>query len=186
MRVTERVHESLKNFVNLGDIVIDATVGNGHDALFLAQLVGPTGHVYAFDIQQEALDATAALLGSHGILHYTTIRRDHAELATAIPPQHRGRIAAVVFNLGWLPGGNRNITTAPGTTFAALHAARSVLRIEGIITVVIYRMHLDGPLEAEAVLETVIGWSRQGDAVFIGPANDQSMPQLVTAVKMRP
>jgi len=185
MRVTERVHESLKNFVNPGDVVIDATAGNGHDTLFLAQLVGPTGHVFAFDIQQDALDATAKLLGEHRIAHFTAFRRDHAELADAIPAKHRGKIAAVVFNLGYLPGGNRNITTAPGSTFSALHAARSVLMVEGIICATIYRGHLDGPLEAEAVLEVVIAWSRQGDAVFIGPAHDLSVPQLVTAVKMR-
>lgn len=185
MRVTEQAHEAVRNFVNPGDVVIDATAGNGYDTLFLAQLVGPTGHVYAFDIQQDALDATTALLGEQKIGHFTPLRRDHASLSEAILAKHRGAIAAVVFNLGYLPGGNRDITTSPGSTFAALHAARSVLKLEGIVCVTIYRGHLVGPLEAEAVLEVMTGWSLQGDAVMIGPTGNVNVPQLVTAVKLR-
>ena len=46
-----------------GETVVDATAGNGHDTLFLAEHVGEEGHVYAFDIQQAALNSTAKRLG---------------------------------------------------------------------------------------------------------------------------
>jgi len=185
MRITGHAHEAVKNFIVPGDIVVDATVGNGYDALFLAQLVGPTGHVYGFDIQREAVDATTTLLGENKLSHFTLFRRDHAEMADAVPAKHRGRIAAVAFNLGYLPGGNRDITTTPGSTFAALHAARGLLKHEGIVSVLAYRGHAVGPLEAEAVLEVMLGWSRAGDAVFVGPGDDPAVPQLITAVKLR-
>ena len=48
-----------------GGCVVDATLGNGHDALVLARLVGPAGHLYGFDVQVRPLrSAACALLGA--------------------------------------------------------------------------------------------------------------------------
>ena len=93
--------DTLLRAVQPEDTVVDATMGNGHDTLFLAEQVGPGGHVYAFDIQPEAVESTRKLLEEHGLSDRVTLLcRSHADLAEAVP----AGVAAVVFNLGWLPG----------------------------------------------------------------------------------
>ena len=52
--------DALLQAVNAGDTVVDATMGNGHDTLFLAEQVGPEGHVCAFDIQAGSVPAGIA------------------------------------------------------------------------------------------------------------------------------
>jgi len=185
MRITEQAHDAVQKFVRPGDAVVDATVGNGYDTLFLAQLVGPQGHVFGLDIQQEALDQALLLLAPHQFRHVTLLRRDHAELRDVIPRKHHGQLAAVMFNLGYLPGGNKAITTMPGTTFTAIQAAMLLLRPEGILSIMIYRGHAMGPLEAEAVTEVMQGWSREGHALFWGEDKGPNTPRLVTLVKLR-
>lgn len=137
-----------------GEIAIDATVGTGADTAFLCKAVGPAGTVYGFDIQQEALDLAAARLAKEQVqpvpeLHL--LLRSHAEMAEAVPQQHHGRIGAIMFNLGYLPGGEETTITRPDTTIPALNAALSLLRPEGIVTVVVYPGHTGGREEAEAV-----------------------------------
>ncbi len=92
--------ELLKTAAGEGDIVIDATMGNGHDTYFLAELVGENGHVYAFDIQETALMNTAERLGNEYKDRVTLIQKSHDELITSLPDDISGKVAAAVFNLG--------------------------------------------------------------------------------------
>lgn len=55
-------HKIIEEKVKKGDFCIDATAGRGHDTVFLTELVGEEGRVIAFDIQQDAVDSTRALL----------------------------------------------------------------------------------------------------------------------------
>ena len=120
----------LRQAVREGDRVADATMGNGHDTLFLAELVGPEGHVDAFDIQEGALKSTAELLEAHGLQSRVTLfRRSHAEIAEAVS----GNLSAVVFNLGWLPGGDHAVTTRCESTRTAILAALELLRPGGVL-----------------------------------------------------
>ena len=80
LSVTEIVHDLVRPRLKLGDAALDATAGNGHDTLFLAQCVGPTGRVFAWDIQPLALERTAALLAQHGITWVELVLGDHAEM----------------------------------------------------------------------------------------------------------
>ncbi|KHK01262.1 tRNA (mnm(5)s(2)U34)-methyltransferase [Desulfovibrio sp. TomC] len=135
-----------------GDITVDATAGNGHDAVFLARLVGLGGVVHCFDIQPAALAATEALLKRAALagaarLHGT----GHEHLAEVLPAEHRGRVAAVLFNLGFQPGGDETVTTRAETTLAALDASRDVLAGGGVISVVCYTGHPGGEEEARRV-----------------------------------
>ena len=142
----------LAQTVRPGDVAVDATVGNGHDAAFLARLVGPGGVVHGFDIQPEALDAAGALLrgaGWAGVVRLHAAGHEHR--AEVLPPGHVGRVAAVLFNLGYRPGGDETVTTRAETTLAALTASTLVLAPGGVLSVVCYTGHPGGEEEADAV-----------------------------------
>ena len=149
--LTEQAHVIIRQVVRSGDVAIDATAGNGHDTKFLAELVGEMGLVFAVDVQQEALQQTAALLGESASARVHLVQRDHAELKAFIPNEHHGRIAAVMFNLGYLPGGNRSLATQTDSTLKAIRSALEILQPGGILTVIAYSGHTGGADEAIAV-----------------------------------
>lgn len=143
-----------------GDAAVDATCGNGHDTLALAEIVGPSGRVFAFDLQEAALDSTR--------------RRLDASLPAAARPDLRlvlachsrlqelvGSCAArvVAFNLGFLPSGDKTLITKPDTTVLALEAALEVLQPGGLLTVMAYTGHPGGREEYEAVEKLVTSLS---------------------------
>jgi len=139
-----------------GGIAIDATAGNGVDTLFLARTAGPKGHVYAFDIQEQALARTRQRLAEDAngdaMAPVTLIQAGHEKMAEIIPKTEHGRISAVMFNLGYLPGGDPALITQPGTTLAAMEAAIGLLAPGGVLTAVLYPGHDGGEAEAEAVV----------------------------------
>ena len=136
--------DALQRAVAAGDTVVDATMGNGHDTLFLAEQVGPEGRVYAFDIQESAVASTRKLLEENHVSgRVTLLCRSHADLSECVPCP----VAAVVFNLGWLPGGDHGITTLWESTRAAVTAALDLLRPGGILTVCAYPGHPEGDRE---------------------------------------
>ena len=149
--LTEQAHAIIRQVVRSGDVAIDATAGNGHDTKFLARLVGETGLVFAIDLQQRALQQTAALLAEAALIHIHLIQRDHAELKAIIPNEYHGRIAVVMFNLGYLPGGNQSLATRTDSTRVALCSALEILQPGGILTVIAYPGHPGGATEAIAV-----------------------------------
>lgn len=141
-----------------GSIAVDATAGNGKDTLFLAERVGNTGHVYTFDIQTEAIEKTKQLLQQFHVLDRCTLICDsHHKMKQYIPPDLHGHIRAVMFNLGYLPGGNHSITTRVDTTMVAVKAAYDILNIGGRISIVVYPGHEAGKKESHALLV----WSKQ-------------------------
>ena len=145
-------HGLLENRVQPGDWVVDATAGNGHDTLFLARLAGPEGRVFAFDVQEAALVATRARLLEAGVLPgCTLIHAGHQHLSEHLPAEARGRLAAVVFNLGWLPGHDKQCITATTTTMTALALALDWIRPGGLLTVVVYPGHAGGEEESQAI-----------------------------------
>ena len=96
---------------------MDATAGNGHDTVFFANLVGESGHVFAFDIQQEAVDATMKQLLENDLIHRVTVVKDgHEHVAHHV----QNEIAGAIFNLGYLPGSDHSIVTTPNTTLEAI------------------------------------------------------------------
>lgn len=143
----------LRERVTAGGVAIDATVGNGHDTLFLAELVEETGRVYGFDIQKSALDAADRRLTDTGLRsRVTLLHAGHERLAEVLPEEEKGRIQGVTFNLGYLPGGEKSIVTKSDTTIRALSAAWEWLVPGGIITAVLYNGHPGGQEEQDEVL----------------------------------
>jgi 16S rRNA C1402 N4-methylase RsmH len=148
--VQQRLTASANAWIELalfdGALAIDATVGNGYDTLFLAHRVGPHGTVLGFDVQKAALAGARELLkfvGSAG--RVSLIHDSHARLENYIP--HGSYVQGAMFNLGYLPRGNRQIITRPDTTIAALEALLQHLASTGRITVLAYRGHEGGILE---------------------------------------
>jgi predicted methyltransferase len=142
----------LAQSVRPGDLVIDATIGNGHDTLYLAQIAGPEGRVIGFDVQPVALARTHQRLESHGLGRTVILHQQgHETLLECIAEQDIGQVAAVVFNLGYLPRGDKTLTTRPKTTRAALTAAWSALRPGGLISLLAYVGHRGGAEELATV-----------------------------------
>ena len=135
-----------------GCVAVDATMGNGHDTVFMAQKVGPAGKVYAFDIQQPALEATARRLEQSGLAKRAALfLEDHASMRHHL----KEPVDCFIFNLGYLPGGNQGITTQTSTTLAALNTALALLKPGGRISLVVYTGHPGAKEESSAVEETV-------------------------------
>jgi precorrin-6B methylase 2 len=144
--------ERLRRHLRPGDHALDATAGNGHDTLALAAAVGPTGRVDAIDRQEAALRATAERLSATGLAPIVELHHgDHALLADLLPPTARGHLRAAVFNLGFLPGGDKALTTQTESTLRALAAAWEWLAPGGLLAIVCYPGHAEGAREAEAV-----------------------------------
>ncbi|MGE7795452.1 class I SAM-dependent methyltransferase [Lysinibacillus fusiformis] len=151
-RVLQYAQQLLKDSVEEGDTVVDATAGNGHDTLFLAQQVGDEGQVYAFDVQKEAVDATLHRLLDHGLEHRALVlNKGHEEVANFV---HKP-VAAAIFNLGYLPGGNHDIITKPSTTLQAIEDLLKLLKVGGLIILVIYHGHPGGKEERDTVIDFV-------------------------------
>src|SRR5580700_11261381 len=133
-----------------GALAIDATVGNGFDALFLAHRVGPKGRVLGFDVQKAALAGARELLKFVGSLDRVSFIHDsHSRLANYLPAG--AGIQGAMFNLGYLPRGNRQIITRPDTTIMALGGVLANLAARGRITILVYRGHEEGILECVEV-----------------------------------
>ena len=149
----EQAHNIISQRLNQGDIAIDATAGNGHDTLFLAQRVGKFGKVYAFDIQQQALDNCYQRLAEQGVeKQVSLIHAGHETVMFNTPEEyHLHGIQAAMFNLGYLPGGDKNRTTQSSTSLAALQSIIQMLKPGGVITIMAYRGHPGGFDESVAV-----------------------------------
>lgn len=141
-------HDKVRRHLHADDAAVDATLGNGHDTLFLAQCVGSDGRVFGFDIQTLAIANTEKRLLHHGVAGRATLfHASHGEMLDYIPENFRGAIRAVMFNLGYLPGADKRVITEIPSTLAALDCAGTLLAEGGIITVLAYPGHPGGELE---------------------------------------
>ena len=151
--------EIVDRYVNVGDTVIDGTMGNGHDTLALAKLVGPEGRVIAFDIQPMALENTKALLEAEGMKDHPGIRLildSNANVKNYVEPGEAG-IAAILFNLGYLPGGDKTVTTTKEETLRAVSDAVELVKPGGLVAAVLYSGHEQGAEEKQALLD----WAKE-------------------------
>lgn len=133
---------------------MDATVGNGHDTCFLAEQVGEHGRVLGLDIQEAALRVTRSRLEQAGLAdRVTLVQSGHERLERVLPEAMRGRLRVVMFNLGYLPGGDHALVTKPETTLTALSVALGHLLPDGVISLMVYRGHSGGDEEYRAIEE---------------------------------
>ncbi|MBQ8508572.1 MAG: class I SAM-dependent methyltransferase [Clostridia bacterium] len=133
-----------------GDTAVDYTMGNGHDTAFLSQTVGETGKVYAFDVQTNAINSSRKTLEKEGCPHnYTLIHASHHRVKEFVP----GKVKAGMFNLGYLPGSDKKITTMHETTLLAIDAAIELMDSDAIVLIAVYPGHAEGELEGRLVHE---------------------------------
>ena len=143
-------HIILSNHIREGAFCIDATAGRGRDTAFLCSLAGGTGTVYAFDIQQEALDSTQRLLSENRYKTRTKLILDsHSNVSQYAEAES---VDAIVFNFGWLPGGDHGMFTMPETSIEAIHSGLTLLKVGGIMTLGIYYGGESGFAERDALL----------------------------------
>lgn len=147
-------HDAVESALEDGCIAIDATVGNGHDTLFLAQSVGENGRVYGFDVQARAIENTRDRLVKAGLWSRVTLfHSSHADMRGVLPSPLQGMVSTVMFNLGYLPGGDKSTITQGESTVMALSQACDLLKVGGILTVIAYPGHAGGDTELLALHE---------------------------------
>ena len=146
-RPLEMAHDFLAQVITREDIVVDATMGNGYDTLFLARLAK---QVYAFDIQEQALEKTSQRLQEAGLTNAELILQGHETV-----DQFVREVKAAIFNLGYLPSADKSIITQPQTTLEALDKLCHMLVKGGRIAIMIYYGHEGGDIERDAVMDFV-------------------------------
>ena len=145
------IKRAIDENVNEGDICIDATAGRGFDTLHLCSLVGDSGHVTAFDIQQDAIDSTETLLKSHNLLHRANVLlKSHSEMDELF---EENSVSFITFNFGWLPKGDHNIFTHKETSILAIEKGLKLLKSGCIMSLIIYYGRETGFEERDALLE---------------------------------
>ncbi len=146
------------NHLHEGDTAVDFTMGNGHDTAFLSKTVGESGHVYAFDIQKQALESSAVTLREEGCPeNYTLIMDSHHKVKEYVNTP----IKAGMFNLGYLPGGDKSITTMRETTMPAIEAAIDLLDRDAVLNIAVYPGHAEGDAEGKMICEYLSSLDRR-------------------------
>lgn len=173
------VHDFLRRNVQPGALCIDATAGRGRDTALLCRLAGPEGRVLAFDIQQSALDQTAALLAAEG-LRAELYLESHERMADHAAA---GSVDCVVFNFGRLPGGDPQIMTRADSSVAAVERALGLLKPGGVMALALYYGGANGYDERDALLEALRGVDERTYSVlccsWLGRRNDPPIAVFV-------
>ena len=184
-RISAVHHHLLGPCVRSGDTVADCTAGNGRDALFLAGKVGVGGHLFAFDVQPEALARTRKRLLAGGVEkeRFTLVLDSHEHVHRHVP----AGIAAAVYNLGYLPGSDRRIVTRGDSTVRSLGRTLGLLRAGGVISLTLYYGHPGAAEEAEAVLRYAGSLDAAGFTVLhLGYHNQpKDPPSLLMVQRLR-
>ena len=172
-------HQIWKEHLKQGDHVLDATVGNGHDAAFVAPLIFPTGRLIALDIQSSALQKSKELLGDHYPIDW--ILQSHATYPNSLDDSC---LDLVIFNLGYLPGSDKECITQSQTTITSLKALSDKLKQGGMLSITTYSGHPGGQEEEHAVENFVSSLERHqfGVISFSWPNRPQA-PKLFIAKK---
>ncbi|WP_102345223.1 class I SAM-dependent methyltransferase [Bacillus sp. Marseille-P3661] len=186
-RVLPFAHSLLANAVHDGDIAIDATIGNGNDTALLAELVGEQGKVYGFDIQEKALENTYTLLKEKQLDNRATLfHESHDQIEILIPKDETKKVKAAIFNLGYLPGGDKNIVTTPSRTINAIRQLLSIMPYGGIIILVVYHGHPEGMYERDALLEFVATIEqKQANVLKYEFLNQKNHPPFIIAIEKK-
>lgn len=166
-----------------GDIVVDATMGNGNDTVFLAEIVGESGKVYAFDIQEKAiLNTQKKIIEKNLFKHVQLINDGHENMDKYVTH----KVSLVIFNLGYLPKGEHFITTKADTTLSALKKALDLIDENGVVILVVYYGHEQGKVE-KIFLEEYIKTLNQKEynVVKMDFINQINSPPILIVIEKR-
>lgn len=146
-KVTEVNKIYLENIIQEGDVVVDATMGNGYDTVYLAKKVGENGKVYAFDVQEEALKSTTKKVNKEELNNVELILDGHQNMDKYVKEE----VSCIVFNLGYLPRAKHQIITKADTTLEAIKKGLELLKPNGVMSIAIYSGHEGGMEEKNEV-----------------------------------
>ncbi|QKY69750.1 class I SAM-dependent methyltransferase [Lentibacillus sp. CBA3610] len=179
-------HYLMEEVVNKGDTVIDATCGNGHDTLFLSRHVGENGHVFAFDIQNQAITNTKARLAQNGLTNATIIKDSHSNFIHHMPVDKLTRLGGAIFNLGYLPGSDKSVVTQSETTILAIEGILSHIKQNGIVVLVVYHGHEGGDQEREQLMRYARLLNQElYHVLYYGFINQKNDPPFILAIQKR-
>lgn len=174
----------LEKVISKGDIVIDATMGNGYDTMYLAEKVGEEGFVYAFDVQEEAIKSTSKKIEKGGYIDRVKLILDgHENMNKYIKEE----VSCVLFNLGYLPRAKHSIITKPDTTLKAIKLSLKMLKENGVISIAIYTGHDGGQEERDCIYNLINNLSQDEfnvlESRFLNQVNNP--PQLILIEKKK-
>ncbi len=179
LRVIDQAKSLVRHVVHEGDIVVDATCGNGNDTLFLSRLTGPRGLVFAVDLDEEAVEVTKAFAGRIPQLRATVL--NHREIGELLEDEGiEDDVKAFMFNLGYRPGTTHELKTSARDTVLALQGAVAHLAPGGLITVCLYP---HSPEEINAVLNFSEELSGEYSAFLIKRINRKDPPELLVITR---
>ena len=194
LKQLEMAHWMLKDIINTNDVVVDATMGNGYDTQFLAEL---GANVYAFDVQEEALNATEKRLDDAGIKNQifeknlsnlltepsvNLVLSGHEKLSEYV----KEPIKAAIFNLGYLPKTDKSVVTKADTTLTALDALTNQLVVGGRIAIMIYYGHEEGMEEKDAVIKWTSSLPQKDwEVTSYAPLNQIHTPPILVLIEKR-
>lgn len=194
LKQLEMAHWMLKDIIKTNDVVVDATMGNGYDTQFLAEL---GANVYAFDVQEEALNATEKRLDDAGIKNQifkknlsnlltepsvNLILSGHEKLSEYV----KEPIKAAIFNLGYLPKTDKSVVTRADTTLTALDALTNQLVVGGRIAIMIYYGHEGGMEEKDAVIKWTSNLPQKDwEVTSYAPLNQIHTPPILVLIEKR-
>lgn len=194
LKQLEMAHWMLKDIIKTNDVVVDATMGNGYDTQFLAEL---GANVYAFDVQEEALNATEKRLDDAGIKNQifeknlsklltepsvNLVFSGHEKLSEYV----KEPIKAAIFNLGYLPKTDKSVVTKADTTLTALDALTNQLVVGGRIAIMIYYGHEGGMEEKNAVIKWTSSLPQKDwEVTSYAPLNQIHTPPILVLIEKR-
>lgn len=194
LKQLEMAHWILKDIIKTNDVVVDATMGNGYDTQFLAEL---GANVYAFDVQEEALNATEKRLDDAGIKNQifeknlsnlltdpsvNLVLSGHEKLSEYV----KEPIKAAIFNLGYLPKTDKSVVTKADTTLTALDALTNQLVVGGRIAIMIYYGHEGGMEEKNAVIKWTSSLPQKDwEVTSYAPLNQIHTPPILVLIEKR-
>lgn len=178
-KATQMAQNLIEMKINKNESVIDATLGNGNDTLFLSSLV-PDGKVYSFDVQYEVLEKFKVCIREKNINNVILINDGHEKMDKYI----KEKVRAIMFNLGYLPGGDRNIVTKTETTLQAINKGLELLLPGGLITIISYTGHTEGKKEKEGIIEFLKSLSsREYSVMEISFINRNNNPPCLIVIE---
>ncbi|WP_372367742.1 class I SAM-dependent methyltransferase [Candidatus Uabimicrobium sp. HlEnr_7] len=187
MRLTDHCHLYVKKILCLGGVAVDATVGNGYDTCFLANIVGESGRVFGFDIQPAAITCTKERLKQQGLTKNTVLfNKSHSLMKEFISKDYHHKLQVIMFNLGYLPGADKKIITKSCTTITAFNEGLKLLAKGGHLIVMVYTGHDGGDKEWQDIQEwfSTLNTSLYNINFPVSPSPRREVPKLFAIEKI--
>lgn len=175
--ILNRVHERFCYYIKPNSLVIDATVGNGNDTLYISKIV-EKGHVFGFDIQEQAIKNTRTLLEENNRNNITLYQENHVNMKKVLK-DYVGKISLITFNLGYLPNGDKKISTKDIDTIEAVKVGLEMIHNKGIILITVYPSHEEGLKESIKLQEFL----KNKNVIYYYNTENKKAPYLIELKK---